>query len=178
MKRLRMTWRNKPQFHPAEKCKSQADQPSRQICMPTTAVQMTTLMKNWFQPQHPEGCRSGDNGWLGWTVLPVNSFLIWLARQNVAPHINKDLTPHSIFNIFFQLLSLCWWISIDTINSTKISLISDLLQYLMYWIWNLSLSSNYYSNGTWHMQQPDRLLNRCLCYCMKKWWDMTEYFNF
>jgi hypothetical protein len=35
-------------------------------------------------------------------------------RQNVAPHINKDSTPDSVFMLYFATFFGCWWMRTTT----------------------------------------------------------------
>jgi hypothetical protein len=50
---------------------------------------------------HLKGCPSGDNGQMGQTSVHQFTGDTPGKRQNVAPHFNQDMTPYSIFMLYF-----------------------------------------------------------------------------
>jgi hypothetical protein len=69
----------------------------------------TILLMNWFRYHvHPERCRCGITD--RWDNYQYPSVHWWLSgkRQNLVPHINKDVIVYRVLCYILQLLSLCW----------------------------------------------------------------------
>jgi hypothetical protein len=75
-------------------------------------------------------------------------------KQSEALYINRNLSPLSVFMLFFQELSICWWWrQTDTITNTWTLLTKHLLCSLTW------LSLNFFLFFfPWHTRQTDRLL--------------------
>jgi hypothetical protein len=95
----------------------------------------------------------------GQQKLTSFSWLVTGTRQNVVPHINKDLTPCNLF-IFYSAATItllvketsCYYQQYLTSWSWTFSCT------WCHWIWNVSVYGNYYLDRTWQTWQPEILL--------------------